>query len=54
MPTYDYQCAKCRKKFSLNLSISEKGNKRVKCPKCNSVKVEQQFTSFFARTSTKS
>ena len=54
MPQYDYVCTKCKKKFSMTLGINEKEHKRVKCPKCNSVKVEQKFTSFFAKTSRKS
>jgi len=28
--------------------------KRPKCPKCHSVKVEQVFSSFFAKTARKS
>ncbi len=54
MPQYDFACTKCKKKFSLTLSISERENKRIKCPKCNTVKVEPQFSSFFAKTSRKS
>jgi putative FmdB family regulatory protein len=54
MPEYDYRCTKCKKKFTATLTVSEKENKRVKCPKCNSVKVEQRFTPFFAKTSRKS
>lgn len=54
MPEYEYRCAKCNKKFSVTLSISEKENKRVRCPRCNSLKVEQQITSFFTKTSRKS
>jgi putative FmdB family regulatory protein len=54
MPTYDYLCKKCRKKFSLFLSIRTHEEKKVRCPKCKSTQVEQQLNSFFAVTSKKS
>jgi putative FmdB family regulatory protein len=53
MPTYDYRCNKCRKKFSLTISLAEH-DKGVKCPKCGSRKVEQQISGFFAKTGRKS
>lgn len=54
MPIYEYLCSKCRKKFTLLMSINEHDAKKVRCPKCKSVKVEQQFKSFFTITSKKS
>ncbi len=54
MPTYDYICNKCRKKFTVVMTISAHDKKRVRCPKCSSVRVEQQYHSFFAVTSKKS
>ncbi len=54
MPTYDYICNKCRKKFTAVMTISEHDKKKVRCPKCSSVRVEQQYHSFFAVTSKKS
>lgn len=54
MPTYDFQCAGCKKKFTLTMSFSEYGKTKVKCPKCNSKKVQQRFSSFYAKTSKKS
>ncbi len=54
MPTYDLRCGRCRKKFSLTMSIAERGRKRIKCPKCGSQRVEAVFSSFFAKTSRKS
>ena len=54
MPTYEYVCKKCRKAFSLFMSISEHEKKRARCPKCKSTQVEQQLLSFFAVTSKKS
>lgn len=54
MPTYDFRCSDCRKKFSLAMSISERERKRIKCPKCGSQRLETVFSSFFAKTSRKS
>ncbi len=54
MPTYDYVCNKCRKKFTVVMTISEHDKKKIRCPKCSSLRVEQQFHSFFAVTSKKS
>jgi len=54
MPTYEFACQKCKKRFSLLLSISEYEKKKVKCPKCKSSRVQQQITSFQAITSKKS
>jgi putative FmdB family regulatory protein len=54
MPTYEFVCQKCKKRFSLLLSISEYEKKKIKCPKCKSSKVQQQITSFQTITSKKS
>ena len=54
MPVYDYRCAKCKKKFSVTMSISDHDKKTVKCPKCGSGKVERQLAAFYAVTSKKS
>jgi putative FmdB family regulatory protein len=54
MPTYDYRCEKCRKSFSLALTISQHGTKRIICPKCGSRQVKQKVSAFFAVTKRKS
>lgn len=54
MPTYDFKCEKCKKKFSLTMSISEYDSTKIRCPKCKSTRVKQQITSFQAVTSKKS
>jgi putative FmdB family regulatory protein len=54
MPQYEYLCTACNKKFSLILTIDEHEKGKVKCPKCGSAKVEQQWAAFFATTSKKS
>ncbi len=54
MPTYDFRCGGCRKKYTLTMSITDRDRKRIKCPKCGSSKAEQVFSSFSAKTSRKS
>jgi len=54
MPTYDFACEECKKKFSVTLSFSEYDGKKVKCPKCSSGKVRRVLGSVFAKTSKKS
>ncbi len=54
MPVYEFKCGECRKKFSVTLSVTERSKDRVKCPKCGSRKVEQQYASVYAVTSKKS
>lgn len=54
MPTYEFACRKCKKKFSLAMSISEYEKGKAQCPKCKSKDVKQQITPFQAVTSKKS
>jgi putative FmdB family regulatory protein len=54
MPTYDYICGKCGKRFSKSLTIAEHDRRRVNCPKCSSKQVNQRVQPFFATTSRKS
>ncbi|MDE2058644.1 MAG: zinc ribbon domain-containing protein [candidate division NC10 bacterium] len=54
MPSYDFKCEKCGKKFSLTMSIKERETKRLKCPKCGAGKPAPIFSTFFAKTSRKS
>ncbi|MBN1848018.1 MAG: zinc ribbon domain-containing protein [Deltaproteobacteria bacterium] len=54
MPSYDFKCEKCNKKFTLNLTIREYENTKFRCPKCKSTKVKQQITPFQTVTGKKS
>jgi len=54
MAVYDYKCEKCRKKFTITMPITEHGAKKIKCPKCSSVKVHQVLQRVFVQTSKKS
>jgi putative FmdB family regulatory protein len=53
MPSYEYRCEKCRKTFTVVLTIKEHESKRIACPKCKSRVVKQQISPFFAKTSRK-
>ena len=54
MPVYEFKCGKCNKRFSLTMSVSDRSGRRIKCPKCASVKVDQQYSAVYAVTSRKS
>ena len=54
MPTYEYACTQCRKKFEIVLSVREREESHVRCPKCRSLKVTPRITGFYAKTSKKS
>jgi putative FmdB family regulatory protein len=54
MPSYEYICKECKKRFTLILSMAEYEKKRPACPKCKSRKVEQVPAAFFAVTAKKS
>lgn len=54
MPTYEYECRDCGKKFSVAQHISEHGKTKVLCPKCKSAKVKQVISAFTTKTSRKS
>ncbi|MFC1869243.1 FmdB family zinc ribbon protein [Thermodesulfobacteriota bacterium] len=54
MPSYDFSCEKCKKRFTLHLTISEHEKIKFRCPKCKSIRVKQQIGPFQAVTSKKS
>ncbi len=54
MPHYEFRCTACEKKFSLALTFAEHEKQKIKCPKCGSTEVEQEWAAFFAVTSKKS
>jgi putative FmdB family regulatory protein len=54
MPHYEYLCLGCNNKFSKVLTVTEHDKGTIKCPKCKSTNVEQQWAAFFATTSKKS
>ena len=52
MPAYEFQCAKCRRVFTIEHRMSEAA--RPTCPKCGSKAVQQRFGAFYAKTIKKS
>jgi putative FmdB family regulatory protein len=54
MPTYEYQCEKCRKRFTVIQRISEHTGRSPACPKCRSRSTRQRPATFFAKTVKKS
>ncbi len=43
MPTYDYNCLKCKRRFSIFLTYDEYGKKTVLCPHCQSDQVQRRI-----------
>jgi len=54
IPTYEYRCGKCNRKFQVVMSIQEHETRRPKCPKCGSARMDQLLSAFFAQTGKKS
>lgn len=54
MPTYEYECLDCKKKFTVVQSVSEHDKGKTSCPKCKSTKVKQSISLFTTKTSRKS
>ena len=51
MPTYEFMCESCEKRFEVTLTIAERANAKVRCPSCGGEKVTPQPTVFIAKTS---
>jgi putative FmdB family regulatory protein len=54
MPVYDFKCQKCETTFSEVMSFREKETKKIRCPKCKSLRVKPVYSGFVAVTSKKS
>jgi len=54
MPTYEYMCLGCGKKFRVRMTITEHDGHKAKCPKCGRRKLQQRVEGFFAITAKKS
>jgi putative FmdB family regulatory protein len=53
MPTYEYECNKCRHGFTQVLHIDEQERTAVRCPKCGNQDVTQVIAPVFVRASRK-
>lgn len=54
MPTYEYRCKDCHDVFEHRARLADRDAAPPKCPGCGSDRLEQVFSSFFAKTSRKS
>lgn len=45
MPLYEYQCRKCGCSFE-QLRRMKDADEAIECPKCHSMQVERQFSTF--------
>lgn len=43
MPTYQYRCLSCKKRFEIFLSYQEYGVRAVNCPHCSSNRVQRRI-----------
>jgi putative FmdB family regulatory protein len=43
MPTYEFRCLDCHKRFDIFLSFSEYENAQVKCPHCDSKNIQRKI-----------
>jgi putative FmdB family regulatory protein len=43
VPIYRYRCTDCKRRFETYLSYSEYGNKKVRCPHCDSDQVQRHL-----------
>ena len=54
MPHYIFKCEDCGEEFEMVLHIADLDKHVVKCPKCDSKKVQQEPAAFAAMTTKKS
>jgi putative FmdB family regulatory protein len=55
MALYEFQCNKCRKRFTVRQTFEEHDRKpKSKCPKCGSLQVRQLVSTVHVQTSKKS
>jgi putative FmdB family regulatory protein len=51
MPSYEYRCQSCRRRFDLFMSYTEYGNQAIRCPHCDSQDVVRRIGRIrFARS----
>lgn len=43
MPSYDYRCLNCNRRFNIFMSYSEYGNRQVTCTHCGSTNVQRRI-----------
>ena len=50
---YEFECRNCGDNFTLILSLAERREKELTCPKCKSREIEQRMSDFYAKTARK-
>lgn len=53
MPLYEYECQKCKKVFTVALTLNEHEQGKMSCPGCGSNRIAQLISSFIAKTASK-
>lgn len=43
MPTYEYRCLECKRRFEVFMRYEEYGQQAVQCPKCQSENVQRRI-----------
>lgn len=43
MPTYDFHCLDCKRRFDLFISFKDYGKKEIHCPFCHSLDVQRRI-----------
>lgn len=54
MPTYEYRCLDCRRRFEVVLSYSEYEKKEVECPLCQSLNITRHIGRIRIKTNVES
>ncbi len=43
MPTYEYRCLDCRRRFEVFMTYAEYGSREVACPHCQSTRIQRRI-----------
>ncbi len=43
MPTYEYRCLECKRRFEIFMTYAEYGTREVHCPHCQSTQVQRRI-----------
>ena len=54
MPMVEFECGKCKKGFSLKLSVKDHDFKNYQCPDCHGKDIKQLISGVQIQTSKKS
>ena len=43
MPTYEYRCLDCKRRFEIFMTYAEYGRQEVHCPRCRGTRVQRRI-----------